>query len=55
MTDNGKDRGHFITFYAVGVGGLKMKIHKAALAQLFTRNDLVIDIDQLLESGRSIA
>lgn len=55
VMDAGKDRGHLITYGAIGVGGLKMKIHKAAIAQLFTKNDLVIDIDQVFEIGKTIA
>jgi hypothetical protein len=53
--DNAKDRGALITYGAIGVGGLKMKIHKAAIAQLFAKNDLVIDFDQVFEIGKSIA
>ena len=39
---------------AIGVGNFKMKIHHAAIRQLFTRNDLVLDAEQLAELGRSL-
>jgi methylenetetrahydrofolate/methylenetetrahydromethanopterin dehydrogenase (NADP+) len=55
VMDAGKERGNLITYGAIGVGGLKMKIHKAAIAQLFTKNDLVIDIDQVFEIGKAIS
>jgi methylenetetrahydrofolate/methylenetetrahydromethanopterin dehydrogenase (NADP+) len=34
-------------FGAVGVGGTKMKIHKAAVARLFERNDQVLDAEEI--------
>ena len=39
---------------AIGVGGTKMKIHKAALKQLFTSNDQVLDADRIFEIGREL-
>lgn len=54
VMDAGKERGPLVAYGAIGVGGLKMKIHKAAIAQLFTKNDLVIDIDQALEIGKTL-
>ena len=36
-------------FGALGVGGLKMKIHKACIARLFERNDLVLDVETIAE------
>ena len=37
------------TFGALGVGNLKMKIHKACIARLFERNDLVLDAETIAE------
>jgi hypothetical protein len=31
-----------------------MKIHKAAIAKLFTRNDLVLDAEEMLALGREL-
>ena len=49
VTDNGADRNGVTTFGALGVGGLKMKIHKACIARLFERNDLVLDAETISE------
>lgn len=49
LTDNGQDRGGVICYGALGVGGTKMKVHKAAIAQLFQANTAVLDIDQIYE------
>lgn len=45
--DNGTVRDGVLAFGALGVGGLKMKIHKAAIAQLFERNDLMLDAEEI--------
>ena len=47
--DNGVDRSGTATFGALGVGSLKMKIHKACIAHLFERNDLVLDAETIAE------
>ncbi len=47
--DDGADREGVRTFGALGVGGLKMKIHKACIARLFERNDLVLDAETIAE------
>jgi len=49
VTDNGADREGVIAFGALGVGGLKMKIHKACIARLFERNDLVLDAETIAD------
>jgi hypothetical protein len=44
-----------VTCYgAIGVGGTKMKIHKAALQQLFTANNLVLDAEEIFAIGQSL-
>jgi hypothetical protein len=45
--DNGTARDGVTAFGALGIGGLKMKAHKAALAHLFERNDLVLDAEEI--------
>jgi hypothetical protein len=54
-TDNGVDRDGIRTYGALGIGGLKMKIHKACIARLFERNDLVLDAESILEVARTLA
>lgn len=53
-TDDGKLREGRIAFGAIGIGGLKMKIHRAAVAKLFERNDLVLDVEEIYEIGKAL-
>jgi threonine dehydrogenase-like Zn-dependent dehydrogenase len=46
--DNGAVRDGVICVGAVGVGRLKMKIHKACIAKLFERNDAVLDAESIM-------
>ena len=52
--DDGVDRDGTKTFGALGVGGLKMKIHKTCIGRLFEKNDLVLDIETIAEIGQSL-
>lgn len=52
-SDKGVDRDGVRTWGAIGVGGTKMKIHKKAIAELFTANDKVLDAEEVLALGRS--
>jgi methylenetetrahydrofolate/methylenetetrahydromethanopterin dehydrogenase (NADP+) len=54
-TDKNTGREHVRAWGALGVGGTKMKIHKKAIQELFTSNDKVLDAEQVLELGRSLA
>ena len=40
-----------ICYGAIGVGGLKMKLHKAAIRRLFETNDLVLDAEEIFDLG----
>jgi hypothetical protein len=55
VTDNGVERDGVTVFGALGVGGLKMKIHKACIAKLFERNDLVLDAETIAEVARELS
>ncbi|HTN74425.1 MAG TPA: NADP-dependent methylenetetrahydromethanopterin/methylenetetrahydrofolate dehydrogenase [Pirellulaceae bacterium] len=44
-----------ICYGAIGVGGTKMKIHKAAIRRLFESNDLVLDAEEIYELGKSLS
>jgi hypothetical protein len=48
-TDDGAERDGVRTFGALGVGKLKMKLHKACIARLFEQNDLVLDVETISE------
>ena len=49
VMDKGAVRDGVICYGAIGVGDLKMKIHRAAIAALFTRNDQVMDALEVYE------
>ena len=54
MGDTAEQRGETICYGAIGVGGMKMKIHRAAIGQLFASNDLVLDVDEIYALGREV-
>ena len=49
--DTGRAHANVFCYGAIGVGGTKMQIHKAAIAQLFARNDQVLDAEEIYEIG----
>jgi len=49
VTDSSVQRGDRVCYGAVGVGAVKMRLHKTALRQLFARNDQVLDVDQIYD------
>jgi methylenetetrahydrofolate/methylenetetrahydromethanopterin dehydrogenase (NADP+) len=55
VTDNAREHGGAICYGALGVGGVKMKIHKAALRQLFTANDQVLDAETIFAIGQALS
>jgi hypothetical protein len=54
LTDKGVQRGNRIDYGALGVGGLKMKIHRASVASLFESNSRAIDCQEMMIIGRDI-
>ena len=54
VTDDGVERNGVKVFGALGVGSLKMKIHKACIARLFERNDLVLDVETIAEVAHEL-
>lgn len=54
VTDKSVSRGGRIDYGAIGVGGLKMKIHRESIRSLFTRNDLVLDAEEIFEIGQNL-
>ncbi len=53
VTDRAAPRDGAICYGAIGVGGAKMKIHKAAIRRLFEANDLVLDAEEIFAIGRA--
>lgn len=54
VMDKGVERDGVICYGAIGVGGLKMKIHKAALQRLFDANDHLLDTAAIYGIGERL-
>lgn len=54
IMDQAKDIDGTICYGAIGVGGTKMKIHKAAVQRIFETNDVVLDIDEIYQLGLAL-
>ncbi|MDP7015146.1 MAG: methylene-tetrahydromethanopterin dehydrogenase N-terminal domain-containing protein [Pirellulaceae bacterium] len=54
VTASAVEQDGVICYGAIGVGGTKMKIHKAAIQKLFTANDLVLDAEQIYDLARDL-
>ena len=54
VMDRGENRHNKICYGAIGIGELKMKIHKACIARLFESNDQLLDTDKIFEIGLQI-
>jgi hypothetical protein len=54
VMDKATDRDGVICYGAIGVGGTKMKIHKAAIRKLFESNEQVLDAEEMLDLGRKL-
>ena len=52
--DDGEEKDGSIVFGALGIGGFKMKLHKACIARLFTANDLILDAEAIYDVARSL-
>jgi hypothetical protein len=53
-TWDGQEEHGKVIFGALGIGALKMKIHRASVARLFERNDLVLDAEEIYEIAKTI-
>lgn len=54
VTDKAVERGDRFDYGAIGVGGLKMKIHRESIRSLFARNDLYLDAEEIYAVGEEI-
>jgi NAD(P)-dependent dehydrogenase (short-subunit alcohol dehydrogenase family) len=54
VNDDGVGRDGVTVFGALGIGNFKMKVHKASVARLFERNDLVLDAETIAEVAQNI-
>lgn len=54
VTDKAKERDDAVCYGAIGVGGTKMKIHRAAIERLFSASNLVLDAEEVFAIGREL-
>jgi ribulose 1,5-bisphosphate synthetase/thiazole synthase len=54
VNDAGIKKNGVVVFGAFGIGNFKTKLHKACVARLFTRNDLVLDAEAIAEIAREL-
>ena len=54
VMDKGELRGDTVCYGAIGVGGLKMKIHRKCIESLFESNDKVLEVHEIHAIGKSI-
>ncbi|GAA5510351.1 NADP-dependent methylenetetrahydromethanopterin/methylenetetrahydrofolate dehydrogenase [Novipirellula caenicola] len=55
VTDKSKSIGELKVYGAIGVGGLKMKTHRAAIASLFETNDRVLDYSEIYAIAKNVS
>lgn len=53
--DRARERDGVLLFGALGVGGLKLRLHRACIAQLFESNDRVLDAAEIFAVARGMA
>jgi len=54
-TDKGKDRDGKLAFGALGIGGLKLKLHRACIGKLFDSPDGVFDAEEIYALAKEMA
>ncbi len=54
VMDDGVTKQGVACFGALAIGNLKMKVHKACIARLFERNDLVLDAETIADVAREL-
>lgn len=55
MMDKGVDRHGKLVFGAIGVGQLKLTLHRACVAQLFEKHDQVLDAEEIYAIAKTMA
>ena len=54
-TDKGKDRYGKLAFGALGIGGLKLKLHRACIGKLFESSEAVFDAEEIYALAKEMA
>ncbi len=52
--DQGVEKQGILTYGALGVGGYKMRLHKAGIAKLFSANNLTLDVKAIYSLGETV-
>ena len=53
-TDKGNTRQQKLAFGALGIGGLKLKLHRTCIAQLFQSSDQVLDAEEIYALAKTM-
>jgi methylenetetrahydrofolate/methylenetetrahydromethanopterin dehydrogenase (NADP+) len=53
--DKARNRSGKVIFGALGIGALKLKLHRACISQLFDRSDQVLDAEQIYAQAKAMA
>jgi methylenetetrahydrofolate/methylenetetrahydromethanopterin dehydrogenase (NADP+) len=54
-TDKGKDYDGKVVYGALGIGGLKLKLHRACIGKLFESSDAVLDAEEIYALAKEMA
>jgi len=54
-TDKGKERSGKLCFGALGIGGLKLKLHRGCIGKLFESSDTVFDAEEIYALAKAMA
>mgnify|MGYP003291153510 CR=1 FL=1 len=54
-TDKGKYRAGKLAFGALGIGGLKLKLHRGCIGKLFESSDGVLDAEEIYALAKEMA
>jgi hypothetical protein len=54
MYDKAAERDGILGYGAIGIGGTKMKVHRAAIARLFESNDQVLDAEEIYALAQAL-
>jgi hypothetical protein len=54
-TDKGKERNGKTVFGALGIGGLKLKLHRGCVKQLFESSEGVFDAEEIYKLAKDMA
>lgn len=54
-TDKGKERHGKLAFGALGIGGLKLKLHRGCIGKLFESSEGVLDAEEIYALAKAMA